>query len=146
MLTEGSPSVRDCFAIEMIEPLSSDSEQTERSYPGVESVLGPLARKELAKMRGWGRRYTAMNAAIGRINKQQRQAVLEGVGVDENMARVIAEPSAWSRLSERRKDQIYRALRTDWEYLTGQAKSLTIAGPRDTGFEVLRGAPTRERS
>lgn len=140
MLSEGSPSVRDCFAIEMIEPLSGDPpEVVEQYYPGLEGVLGPAGKKELATMREWGRRYKGMNAAIGSLNEQLGQAVLQAVGIGESEARVVAEPSAWSRLSERRKDEIYRRLRSDWEGLTGQAKSLTITGPRDTGFQILRG-------
>ena len=90
-------------------------------------------------MREWGRRYTAMNAAIRRINEQLGQGVLDGVGIGESNARVIVEPSAWSRLSELRKDEIYRELRTNWKELTGQAKGLMITGPRDSGFEIFRG-------
>lgn len=140
MLLEGSPSVHDCFAIEMIEPLSGDPEVVEQYYPGIESVLGPAGKKRLAKMREWGSRYKTMNAAISRLNKQLGQAVLQGVGIDESRAHVIVEPSAWSRLSERLKDEVYRLLRSEWGALTGQAKSLTIAGPPDTGFKILRGS------
>ena len=140
MLLEGSPSVRDCFAIEMIEPLSGNAEVLEQHYPGLESVLGPAGKRELARMREWWRRHEAMNAAIGRLNEQLGHAVFQGVGISERKARVIVEPSAWLRLSERRKDEIYRRLRSDWEGLTGQAKSLTITGPHDTGFQILRGS------
>jgi hypothetical protein len=139
MLLEGTPLVQDCFAIQMIEPLAGDAKTVGQRYPGIESVLGPAGKEELSNMREWGRRYRAMNKAITRINEQLPQAVLQGIGVGESNARVIVEPSAWSRLPERRKDEIYRALRTEWKELTGQAKSLTITGPRGTGFEILRG-------
>jgi hypothetical protein len=139
MLSEGSPSVSNCFAIEMIEPLSGDPEEAERCYPGIESALGPAGKKELAKMREWWRRKKHMDAAISRLNEQLGHNVLQAVGIGENSARVIVEPSKWSRLSEPRKDAIYQRLRSDWEGLTGRHRSLTIAGPRDTGFQVLRG-------
>ncbi|MGB8910394.1 MAG: hypothetical protein WCC84_16750 [Candidatus Cybelea sp.] len=139
MLLEGTSSVQNCFAIQMIEPLAGDPKTVEQRYPGIESVLGPAGKKELSNMREWGRRYRAMNAAIGRINEQLGQGVLRAVGVGESNARVIVELSAWSRLSERRQDEIYRRLRSDWKELTGQAKSLTITGPREAGFEILRG-------
>jgi hypothetical protein len=140
MLSEGSPEVRDCFAIEMIHPLSGDPNWVEQHYPGIESILGPAGKKELARTREWGRRYKAMNAAISRLNEQVGRAVLQVVGIGESNARVIVEPAAWSRLSELRKDEIYRRLRSDWEGLTGESKSLTITGPRETGFEILRGS------
>ena len=57
MLSEGSPLVRDCFAIEMIEPLSGDAELVEQYYPGLESILGPVGKEELAKMREWWRQH-----------------------------------------------------------------------------------------
>jgi hypothetical protein len=57
MLSEGSPSVRDCFAIEMIEPLSGDAEAIKQHYPGLESILGPVGKEELAKMREWWRQH-----------------------------------------------------------------------------------------
>src|ERR1700733_9695308 len=57
MLSEGSPLVRDCSAIEMIEPLSGDARIVEQYYPGLESVLGPVGKEELAKMREWWRQH-----------------------------------------------------------------------------------------
>jgi hypothetical protein len=57
MLSEGSPSVRDCFAIEMIEPLSDEAKIVEQIYPGLESILGPAGKEELAKMREWWRQH-----------------------------------------------------------------------------------------
>ena len=139
MLSEGSPSVSDCFAIEMIEPLSGDPEEAERYYPGIESVLGPAGKKKLAKMREWWRRQNNMDAAISSLNEHLGDNVLQVVGIGENSARVTSTHRKWSRLSERRKDEIYQRLRSDWEGLTGGHRSLTITGPRDTGFRVLRG-------
>jgi hypothetical protein len=55
MLSEGSPSVRDCFSIEMIEPLTAMT-SSER-YPSLEAALGPAGKNELAKMREWWRRH-----------------------------------------------------------------------------------------
>jgi hypothetical protein len=53
MLSEGSPSVQDCFAIEMIEPLTALTSGDR--YPSLEAALGPTGKNELAKMREWWR-------------------------------------------------------------------------------------------
>jgi hypothetical protein len=57
MLVEGSPSVRDCFAIEMIEPLISAT--SVGRYPSLELALGPAGRKKLERMREWWRVHGA---------------------------------------------------------------------------------------
>lgn len=141
MLTDGTPSVRDCFSIQMIEPLSGDP-KVGPDYTWLEGTLGPAARRDLAAKREWSRRYGVMDLEIKRLNVRLGSQVFRGVGIGENNARVIVEPAEWNRLTESNKDEAYHYLRDQWEETTGHVIGLTITGPRETGFEILRG---RER-
>ncbi len=139
MLTAGSPYVRDCFAIEMIEPLSGDP--NEEHYPGLEAAVGPAGHKELAFMREWARLYRGMKSAIERTNEQLGCAVFEAAGIGEGNAstRVIVNLPAWESLTENQRDEAYQHLSSDWEGVSGQMSGVTITGPRESDFRLLRG-------
>jgi hypothetical protein len=139
MLTNGAQCVRDCFAIELIEPLSG--ENSEQSFPGLEIAIGEAGRKELAFMREWARLYGDMKIAIERANQQLGCTVFEGVGIGEGNAstRVIVNLPLWESLTEHQRDDAHQRLSSDWESVSGSASGVTISGPRETSFRVLRG-------
>lgn len=140
MLVEGDSYVQDCFSIEMIEPLSLDPKETEQLFPGVEAILGPAAKKDLAEKREWFRRYEAMEASRGRVNQRLGRAIFTGVGVGKRNARYTVELADWNLMSEATKDDAFRWLSADWAETTGQAHGLTITGPRQSDFQLLRGS------
>lgn len=146
MLANGSPSVRDCFAIEMIEPLSSDS--NEQRYPRLEAAVGPVGRKELENMREWARLYRGMKAAVERANAEMGSSLLEVAGIGEGnaSASVFANLRLWDSLTKKQHDEVYRRLSSDWEGVSGRMAGVTISGPRESNFRLLRGQPSRNRS
>ena len=138
ILANGSPSVRDCFAIEMIEPLSGDPNQ--QYYPGLEVAVGPVGRKELEYMREWARLYRGMKVAIERANEEMGSPILEVAGIGEGNAstRIIANVRLWDSLTREQHDEIYRRLSSDWEGVSGRLSGVIITGPRETNFRLLR--------
>lgn len=51
VMINGSKEVKNCFAIEMLEPLVGDSHH--EFYPNLEAVMGPATKHELDGMRKW---------------------------------------------------------------------------------------------
>ncbi len=139
MLAKGAQYVRDCFAIEMIEPLSG--EHSEQTFPSLEIAIGKFGRKELAFMREWSRLYGEMKIAIEGANQQLGCTVFEGVGIGEGNAstRIIVNLPLWDSLTENQRDNAYQRLSSDWGSVSGSASGVTISGPRATSFRVLRG-------
>jgi hypothetical protein len=74
MLLHGEPSVRDCFSIEMIEPLWGDPQTTDERFPGLESVLGPAAQRDLAAKREWVKRHQEAEVITRRDAMAKRDA------------------------------------------------------------------------
>jgi hypothetical protein len=139
MLVEGAPSVRACFSIEMIEPLWGDAKTTEQYYPGLEGVLGPAGKRDLAAKREWQRRYHLMKAAVDRLNAELGRVVFEGPGIGLATGKAIVRPLEWSRLSESAKDDAFDRLKGEWKKTTALDRGFIITGPRESGFELLRG-------
>ena len=139
MLLHGSPSVRDCFSIEMIEPIANDPNQ--QYYPEHEAAVGATGRKDLAFKREWDRLYRGMKSAIERRNEQLGCLMFEAAGIGEGNAstRVIVNLSVWASLTENQRDVAYQQLSSDWEGMSGNISGLTLTGPVDSGFRVLRG-------
>lgn len=138
MLVNGSGEVRDCFAIELIEPPTGGG--SAYYFPGIEIRLGSAGQKELAGMNEWGRRYEAVTRAITTINERLKCALILGVGIGERneTARVIANLDQWHRLSENQQNHVYLRLSSEWQTVSGQSSGLTITGPRQSKFRHLR--------
>lgn len=137
-LTEGSKPVRDCFAIQMLEPLIGDTNH--ESYPDLESVMGPASQRELRRMREWWKRQLALDEARRQINVKLGITVFSGIGQqDENNARAIADVDKWKQLRREDKESAYRTLAERWKEIRASMHAkLTITGPRESGFVLLR--------
>ena len=55
IMEDGSPYVRDAFAIEMLEPLAQDNNH--EFSPDLEPFMGPVTKKEFVAMRKWFDEY-----------------------------------------------------------------------------------------
>jgi hypothetical protein len=128
MLVDGTESVRDCFAIEMIEPLAGDPDEIESFYPGLESLLGPAAQRELASMREWGRHYEGMASAMKRLNQRTGRDLFKFVGIGKGTARIVADSVLWGALSEAERDELFERLSSDWEGGLGGSLDLRLPG------------------
>ncbi|HEY6326479.1 MAG TPA: hypothetical protein VIW73_08235 [Candidatus Cybelea sp.] len=138
MLVEGTHSVRDCFAIEMIEPLIGDT--SKERYPDFEAALGPAGRKELAGMREWDRRHGAMQEAIDQLNGAIGRKVFDAVYVgpiEGHSLRVVADRSQWNAISVAERSDLFKTLQRKWKEATGFGGGVEITGP-GSGLEVLR--------
>jgi len=140
MLVEGTPSVRDCFSIEMIEPLWEDHDH--EVYPNVEFALGPVALADLRSKIECGRRYAAMSDAIARANRRVSRNVclLAGVRVDDT-ARVIVDRTVWNDMDQSARAEVFALLRSAWMELQGRfddgASGLELTDTVENGFAVV---------
>lgn len=136
-IVEGSSGVRDCFAIQMLEPVANDPKH--ERYPNFEPFLGPASTREIQQMRQWWQRQKALDEAVQRANAKLGVAVFVLAGQNPPDARVIADVARWKQLPRTDRQAAYRTLRACWREICGSQKgSLTITGPRETGFAVLR--------
>jgi hypothetical protein len=136
MLGEGSEQVRDCFSIEMIEPLMSETSTAH--YPNFEAALGSFGRRDLAAKREWAVRYSAMNRLINALNGKLGGVVFEAVGIDGDTVRVIANPRLWKSASEARRTSMFQEIQGRWLELTGHEGGIEITEPRECSFRILR--------
>jgi hypothetical protein len=137
-LTAGDKRLRDCFAIEMIEPLIADPKH--KVYPDFESVMGPASKRELHGMREWWKRKHALDDAVRQVHERLGVEVFSGVGQQGAInARAIADVDKWKQLRREDKESAYRTLAESWKQICGSERSkFAITGPRDTGFIRLR--------
>jgi len=145
VLVDGDTAVRDCFSIEMVEPF------TISHNPQIESMMGPAALQDLEVKRVWSRRYAAMSGAILAEKAKLGCDVFSGVGIGTDTARVIANSSLWTTLSQVERGNTYRSLRKHWIDLRGLHDSkiesgLEITGTREEEFVVLAADSLAESS
>jgi hypothetical protein len=134
-LSDGSREVRDCFAIELIEPLSFEPDET------FLSALGPFGRLMHDEMLEWSRLYTLMKRAVDNENERLGLKVFDGTGIDakNRSARVVVRMETWMVLNPQQHDMSFARLRDAWHEASGQPAGITITGPRESSFTVLRG-------
>ena len=139
MLVEGTPSVSDCFSIEMLEPLGNDPDHEQ--YPNLEFAMGPAALADLRSRFEWNRRYAAMSAAIVQADRLVARNVCLGVGFRGDIARVLADRAAWNQMNHAERADLFDFLRSAWMTLQDPAgdgaPGLEITDTAKTGFEVL---------
>ena len=140
-LSEGDEIVNTAFAIEMIEPLAND--ESHIHYPNLDFALGAAVRKEMAGMRQWSRRFSAMSDLLKNTNLELGREVFNLVGIDRDDARVIVFRSAWDELTEDQREQSFRSLRNHWLAVRGHSPTernsgLSITDSAETGFAPLR--------
>jgi hypothetical protein len=133
-LSEGSREVRDCFAIELLEPLSGDPEGF------FLAALGPIGRLMRDEMHEWDRLYALMKQALDGENEMLGLEVFSGSGIDakNSTARVIVRIENWTLLSAAQHDESFARLRDAWRAASGAPTGITINGPRESNFRVLR--------
>jgi hypothetical protein len=145
-LTEGDEYIQTCFAIQMIEPVSTD--EGHLHYPNLESLMGPAARRELAHMREWWRRYNAMFSTVSAVNAEVGCDVLTGIGMGGvglgrlDDASVVADRTLWTELPKQTRARVFRSLRERWLVIRGlpnatQDSGLRITGTREQDFALL---------
>jgi hypothetical protein len=145
MLIEGTPSVSDCFSIQILEPLGSD--QDHEYYPDFEYAMGPATLADLRSRFEWGRRFAAMSVTIAQADRLLGRRVCLGVGFRGDVARVLADRAQWDQLNETERAELFEFLRSAWMELQDAsgngAPGLEITDSAETCFAVLADDSTK---
>ena len=138
VLTSGNEGLRDCFVIQMLEPLANDPKYT--FYPNLEHLMGPASRREIHAIRDWWKRQHALDAVLRQVHEKLGIEVFSSVGQqDATAAKAIANVERWKQLRREDKEWSYRTLRESWRAISGSKRAkFSITGPLNTGFTVLR--------
>ena len=127
VLESGNESLRDCFVIEMLEPIANDSDNT--FYPNFEPLMGPLSTREVRDIREWSKRQSALDAVLRHVREKLGAEVFVAAAQDAVDARAIVDVARWKQLRNEDKEWAYRTFAESWNRISSAERpAFTITG------------------